>query len=422
MFVRWVLSSLFVLLFLTPRIGSAQMHYGPPSGEFSPAPYSTYQQCGPGYGSGGFGSHGNTVFEELPDDRGWMFGDSEMSRTLNRGFRHAYFRAEYLHWDLGKPGNSLLGEQLLSGDDPADGFQAAHTSTGIIGEAVAPTMKGINLDATNGFRGMFGIPIGSGAFEFTGMILKNGGVRRNLTDQISPADVGPPVALAQFIASPVTIGGALSNSSIVYTESYKAILNTSAWGGEANYVFNFSGPERGDVISFSPIVGARYLNIDESLNQSGNYNAGTIVNRRIESSTVNNSYGPQIGVRGEANISRLTLGIEPKMMFGVNTYEARLHTERVLNATEAVLNLEESKTTFGPIADLKLYSRFAMTQNFHLFASYNLLWAGLITRPFENIDYNLTTVGVATVNDFKLDVNTTDMVLQGLSFGAEFRY
>ena len=107
-------------------------------------------------------------------------------------------------------------------------------------------------------------------------------------------------------------------------------------------------------------------------------------------------------------------------MLGLNSYKANLFTQNILSDTEPVLNIHDKETTFGPLADLKLYSRLALNQNLHVFASYNLLWAGMLTRPANNIVYNTSVITGAGA--FQQNVRTTDAVLQGLSVGAEFRY
>src|SRR5581483_3388311 len=104
---------------------------------------------------------------------------------------------------------------------------------------------------------------------------------------------------------------------------YQAVLNTNVWGTESNYIAPYW--DEGSAIHIQPMLGARYLNFAESLRQSGLYtftqvdaNSGqvtqSVVSRAINSSTINNIYGPQIGLRGEYTHKWFTLGAQPKFM------------------------------------------------------------------------------------------------------------
>ena len=433
MFGRMSFGSLFVLALLAPGVCWAQPGYGsgPANGPAGPmmSPYAG--QYVPQYAGAPNPNGGNarTIYEERPDDRGWLFEDSPLSKSLENSFRHAFFRTEYLLWSFGDPGNVVLGAPLLSGLDPRNPLNVPVNDrfTGNpIGFGVVPTLDSFQLGGNNGFRGTFGLPVGPGAFEASAFIFQTKAGHLDLTDQIRARDPNDPFSVATFVAQPVLVDGTLSNNSLMYDVSYQAVLKTSVWGTEANYVFAPPNAGAGDFITFSPLVGFRYLNFRESLNQTGVYEFTTDginfspVTSRINASTINNSYGPQIGLRTEMTISRLTVGAEPKVMLGLNSYKANLFTQNILSNTEPILSIQDKQTTFGPLADLKVYSRFALTQNLHVFASYNLLWAGMLTRPSNNIVYN-TSVLTGT-GAFQQNIRTTDAVLHGLSVGAEFRY
>jgi len=431
MFGRMSFGSLFVLALLAPGVCWAQpgYGYGPANGPSGPMMSPSAGQYVPQYPAAPSPNGGNsrTIYEELPDDRGWLFDDSPLSKSLENSFRHAFFRTEYLLWSFGDPGKVVLGAPLLSGLDPRDPVNVPVNDrfTGTqIGLGVVPTLDSFQLGGNNGFRGTFGIPVGPGAFEASAFVFQTSAGRLDLTDAIQPVDPADPFSVATFVAQPVLVDGAPSAASLMYDDSYQAVLKTSVWGTEANYVFAPPNASAGDFITISPLVGIRYFNFRESLNQTGVYEFTTDginfspVTSRINASTINNSYGPQIGLRTEMNIARLTLGAEPKVMLGLNSYKASLFTQNILSNTEPTLSLQDKETTFGPLADLKLYSRFALTQNLQVFAAYNLLWTGMLTRPADNIVYNTTVTGAA----FQQNVRATDTVLQGLSVGAEFRY
>ena len=444
MFGRMSLGSLLVLALAAPAVCLAQSGggYGPmngPNGQ-TMSPYPGQHASQPAGVASPNGGYRNTIFEELPDDRGWLFEDSPLSKSLTNGLRHAFFRAEYLNWGLGDPGRIALGAASLTGADPRIPFNVNDLTTGApLGVATAPTLDNANLHSNNGFRGTFGVPLGQGAFEASAFTLLNNSYRQDLSNLRTLADPGDPIALLltpqTFVAQPVLVNGATSIDSLVYSgindgagrfsNVYSSILKTSLWGTEANYVFSSPGAGAGDFLTVSPIVGFRYVNYRERLTQRGTYqfsdDGGVTfrdVERLIDASTINNSFGPQVGFRMEAHMDRLTLGVEPKVMLGVNNYEAHLHTQRILSDTETALNLGQRKTSFGPLADLRLFSRFAMTENFSVVASYDLMWLGLVTRPYDNIDYNIAGGAGA----FRQTVRHTDVLVEGMTVGVEYKY
>ena len=433
MFGRMSFGSLFVLALLAPGVCWAQAGYGngPAYGPMGPMPAPYQGQYVPQMTGAPCPDGGNnrTIFEEIPDDRGWLFDDSPLSKSLENSFRHAFFRTEYLLWSIGDPGNVVLGAPLFSGLDPRDPANVLVNDrvTGApIGLGIVPTLDAFSLNGNNGFRGTFGVPVGPGAFEASAFVFMSNTIRQDLTGEIRADDPDDPFDSATYVATPVLQEGAPSIESLVYTDSFETVLKTSVWGTEANYVFAPPNAGAGDFLTFSPLVGVRYFNFREKLTQTGVYQfSDDLINfrpvtSRIDAATVNNAYGPQIGFRSELNVSRLTIGAEPKMMFGLNTYKANLFTQNILSDSEPDLSVVERKTTFAPIADLKVYSRFALSQNLHVFAAYNLMWSGLITRPFNDIVYNTSVLTGAGA--FSQNVRTTDVVLQGLSVGAEFRY
>ena len=444
MFGRMSLGSLLALALAAPAACWAQpgTGYGPmngPNGQMM-SPYPGQYASQPAGVATPNGGYRNTIFEELPDDRGWLFDDSPLSKSIENSFRHAYFRAEYLNWGMGDPGRVALSAPQFSGADPRIPFNVNDLTTGApLGQATAPTLDSANLHGNNGFRGTFGIPLGQGTFEASAFTLLNNFDRQDLSNLRTIADPGDPIAVIltpqTFVAQPVLSDGALSIDSLVYTgindgaghfsDVYRAVLKTSVWGTEANYVFSPPGVGAGDFVTVSPLVGFRYVNYRERLTQRGIYqfsdDGGVTfrdVERLIDASTHNNSYGPQVGLRVEAHMDRLTLGAEPKVMLGVNNYESHLRTERILSDTEATLNLGQKKTSFGPLADLRLYSRFSMTENVSVVASYDLMWLGMVTRPYDNTIYNVASGAGA----FQQRIRHTDVLVEGMTVGIEYKY
>jgi len=223
---------------------------------------------------------------------------------------------------------------------------------------------------------------------------------------------------------------------------YEAVLKTQVWGAEGNYIVPYW--DEGSLVQIQPLFGFRYFNFEESLRQSGLYKftaqdpntnvvTSTIESRAIGSSTINNLYGPQLGLRAELAHQWFTIGAQPKVMLGLNQYKADLKTENILGPNDRDQFITDHDERFGVVGDLQVYSRVHLTSHFSLFAAYNLLWAGQITRPEDNIVYNARTLPTVIPpdvaeseldleSDFKLDPQFSGALLQGLSVGGEVRW
>lgn len=447
---RMTLGSLFVLAALMPGLCQAQGGYGygpsagPASWQGQSAMPPQYQPQYPGCPAPP-AAPTNTIYEQLPDDLGFGYDDTPLEIALKNLFRHSYYRGEYLLWNGSRPGNVLLGA------DPPGGFipgtlvnpvppntftVTGNPLTGNPATAIEPSLSAFDVKNMNGYRGTIGTYIGPGAAEFSAFILQN---RKNEFDGTSlitpeiPADLlaNPPILVpipANFIGQPITIAGV--PTTMLYMNEYFAVMQTSIWGAEANYVLDAPNAGTGDFLTISPIFGFRYFNYRESLLQRGDYQFVTDPTtnpvttspeaRAIYSASNNNSYGPQIGVRAEVGTTRLKFGAEPKVMLGLNTYTAALSTINV-PFDDPANNLNQSfhkkSTTFSPIADLKLYTRIALSQHAHVFAAYNVMFVGQISRPYDTMGYNILADGTGLFNP-----HHTDTIIQGLSVGGELRF
>ena len=453
---RMTLGSLFVLSALIPGLCQAQGGYGSGAG----APPGAWQAQGPspalaqdsGYTVPPQGNF-NTIYEQLPDDLGFLHDDSPLEMGLKNLFRHSYFRGEYLLWTAGSPGNVLLGGQPAGGFIPTVQSSAAGglappippNSFNVAGgnpltqnpaTAVVPSLDAFALKNINGYRGTFGLPIGPGNAELSAFVL---GTRTNQFDgssMITPEITAnllavPPILTttpATFIGEPVTVAGV--QTQMLFTNSYLAVMKTSIWGSEANYIFDAPNEGTGDLVTISPLFGFRYLNYRESLSQGGVYqfvtdNTTNPVTtspeiRALYSQSNNNYYGPQIGTRVEMKISKVTFGAEPKIMLGLNTYTAALSTINVPfdnPANNVNQSFFKSKSVFAPVADVKFSTRINISQYANVYAAYNLMWVGSLSRPYDTIGYNISAGGAGLFNP-----KFSDSIIQGLSVGGELAF
>jgi hypothetical protein len=269
----------------------------------------------------------------------------------------------------------------------------------------------------------------------------------------------PPPTTLTAVFQPVTVNGVATTPTViidpaggppttvvgdvlVYDQGFKSSFSSQIWGSQANWVFDGDNLDEG--LQIRPLIGFRYINLRERLDQGGNYtfidNSGpsgpvlVIADRRITSDVDNNVFGPQIGLRSELVHRWFTVGVEPKVMLGLNSYRTNVTAERILSPTEATSSTGTRKTDFGAAFELGVYGKIHVHPNFSLFVGYNLLWAGHVTRPYDNIAYDVRETTVIDNNTVPPTVTTTrssniheetrfsDIVTQGLTVGGEYRF
>jgi hypothetical protein len=419
--------------------------YGvPPSGPdygaaaFSPVPYNA-PAFGPvdGAACDPSGPGGAVRYTQLPDDCGWGYGDTHLERFLKNSFRHAYFRLEWLNWSFSDPGNLTLGAPIL---DPTSvnnlylntsvPFDVFDPVTGnLIGQGVSPSLDGVKGIHNNGIRGTWGWAFDPVTVE--GSIFALQTAKATVTPGDLPIiqqtdTLGNISNVGLFVVQGVLVNGVpTADGYLVYDQSYTASLQTSIWGTDGKILLN--SYETGGPLSLQPFVGVRYMNFNERLTQRGVYltpslvTGTTPVERLIDADTKNYLYGPQAGFRAELPCTKwVTLGVQPSWMLGVNSYRATLRTQQIAGSADPSTYERIVKTTFGPIFDLQVYSNTHLTEHLSVFVAYNLMWTSFITRPGDNIVYNVTSTG--TPSAFRQNITFSDLLIQGVSVGGEVRW
>ena len=456
--------------------GGLQGFPGDP-GQFASGPMGYQRGPAPGMP----GAPPRTIYEELPDDLGFAAEDTPLGQMLTNTFRHSWFRAEYLLWNISGPGNVVLTEQTSNGvvtqNAITGGFSdgtttggaypyglnsgttfprqvntlASGTLTTVSGNSQVPSLTDFAISNLNGFRGTYGLPTAAGTIELSGFVLgaSSSGYDAGITipgsaiqQQIiaNPAQAvgsalgtnGLPATNGQsatFLSQAMLVDGTLAAGSttggtfIDYDISYHAKLTTSAWGTEGNFVLN--SPDPNSMFQLAPTFGFRYLSFQDKLLQNGLYTDSstatpTIVNRQINSNAHNNVLGPQIGLRAEFVQPMFLIGFEPKIMAGFNSWQSGLDTTNILSASDPGQSLLQRGSTFSPLVDLKAYTNITIAKYLSAYVSYNFIYTSNLNRSYNDIVYNRnSTTGQS---DFSLQKVYSSATLQGLSFGFEFRY
>jgi hypothetical protein len=388
---------------LWPAWGVPAYDYPPPEGRY---PYDAQ------YGSGPDG----LITERLPQDRGFDYEDSPVDRYLAAAAKSIWIRVEYLDWKFDSPGSTLLGSQVAGVADPSRPFSA--TVAGSPATVRVPTTSGIQFPNVQGIRGSMGIPTSLGSLEAN--VMAFGRVDSRRFDQVEPANPLAPELQVQ-LATSTLLNNQPSNNLFLYDESFSLVQTTQMFGAEANWVGK-SPYEYGLVVR--PLVGFRYLTSDEELFQRGTFDQQGALSpplvSEIDSFVENRVYAPQIGLRLEWVNSRFTLGVEPKIAFGVNSYDATVRTERLRSPGDPEVVTNEDGTRFAPIGDLSIYGKLHLRDNFALFLSYQWIVASGISRPADNIHYNDN--GPSQPAGIVVDADFGHMVWQGLTVGGELRF
>jgi hypothetical protein len=214
------------------------------------------------------------------------------------------------------------------------------------------------------------------------------------------------------------IAGILDVPPLVLVNGAASVsVNSQLYGGEISGLFNLC---RSDRFHADLLGGFRYLGLQEGLNA---YAAGDIIFMGVADTgsaaarvlAQNNFYGGQIGARAGTHFGRWSADVSGKlgigaMCEGVNV--SAVATGPVLGTTG--FNRRSSRNEFALVPELEVRVGYNITQHFHAFVAYDLLFLNHVARPGDqNIASYLGTTPT---------VNSSDFWAQGVSLGLEFTY
>ncbi|MBS0263318.1 MAG: BBP7 family outer membrane beta-barrel protein, partial [Planctomycetes bacterium] len=321
-----------------------------------------------------------------------------------------FLRAEYLNWNIGLSRQALLGAPVFGNhieapDKPFLVF-APNTQT-VLGYGYVPNLNGINLNDNSGIQVTGGAElINGGTIEVSAFMLarKQSGYTIPLSTygQFDPAALlyqqygigtGLPgsVGTIPFIALTSTlVNGSTANSHLfVYNQSFTATYYAQLWGGEVNYLVDGNPAE---IFQWQPLIGARYLNLTESLNVVGVFNdlfnPGTITTTNIYSHAMNNLWGGQFGARLSVLTKYLEFGITPKLMLLGDTMAQTVSSDNFTAQDSGYAAYTSVNTKFTVGADVNAFVTVNLTPSFSIRTGYSMLWVNQVSRPYKNIYYN----------------------------------
>ena len=213
----------------------------------------------------------------------------------------------------------------------------------------------------------------------------------------------------------------IDNNIELYNDSFRTTFTSKLWSSEANLFFDGSST---NYFSFAPMIGFKYLDLREGLQQQGVFSPNPILGlpkvvTDIDSYSANQLYIPQIGLRTKFENSFMAVVFDPKFGLGANVYKNRLEVNNFRSNADPFTVIQDSTAQLAPVIDLNLTGRLKVTPNINITAGYNFIWASRVTRPQDNIYYNDT--GSADPPGIVLRSHKQDMTFQGLTIGLEFR-
>lgn len=264
-------------------------------------------------------------------------------------------------------------------------------------------------------------------------------VTRLLADTISPGGITLPAGTVLRTREtgipviPLLTNGQTGNAFLIYDGGYGANYHSDIWGTEAKLILDV-GPENNG-FSLKPLVGFRYMRLDEQFRQVG-LSSLNVLNLDpiqttfvvpeptrasiIDSQVHNNLYGMQVGTSAEYNHKWISLGVEPRISMGLNSYEAEVTTNNLRSVLDPRRTTVDEETKFAPVFDVSMYGQVHLTPYFSLHAGYNFTYLFRVTRPAGNIEYNDN--GPTAPPGVVVDSDTEDLHIEGLTIGGEFRF
>ena len=377
---------------------------GPPAANGMPVPNGA-PSYGPQdglYGSATYGPDGTLC--PAP-----VFQEDTSRNPFN--FSGWFVRTEYLNWNFRKPGNVLLGSNVLGVPDPRVPRPIFDNSTNpptFLGDASVPFLDNVRLNGLNGVRGTIGIPLVFGTFEGSifGFHKGDGVVETNA-----------------LVGTSTLVNGQLGDNINLYNNGFVAGFSSMLWGFEDNIVFEGSSS---NYFSLKPVAGFRFLNLTEELDQRGQFLSDPTtglpsVTSTIKSHTMNDLFMGQIGVRFGFDSQYVSFSFTPKFGMGSNTLKDEVTTTHFRSNGDPYVATQARQGHFAQVINIPFTGKIHLTPNLSFVGGYEFLWVNGVTRPHTSILYN-DNGPLPTPPGVVVHPTYTQMVFNGMTLGMELRY
>lgn len=345
--------------------------------------------------------------------------------------RGAFFRTEYLLWEIQEPGSVFLGAHVTpdevsqivpfpaTDNTTSDGYPLEQGGFGY-----TPNIDEIQLRDNSGLRLTLGIPTYDyGTIELSAWMLE----QASDSFEFVPRELFPGVPfvptqpLKTDGVSPSNVGNSPDGIYRVY-DSLDAEYSSDMWGADAKFVVDALAPQ-GEGFKLKPLFGFKYIDFQEAFYQRGRLDGQGFFpsfNSSVNSSTSNNIFGGTIGLRAELEHRWFILGAQPAVTFAGNVARTRVVTDRFLGESDPYTESSSDYFDFSPVLDLSLYARICLSENLRLNVGYDAFWLSRLYRPSRVIEYNVSTANGGLATDFSTKREDDSVAVEGLSVGLEY--
>jgi hypothetical protein len=389
----------------TPSYGGYGPNFAGPHPNADPIAKNPYQTATVATAEKGVGYFGQDriVTTWMDYDEEEELEETPLERALRNAFEDSSIRLEYMFMQIERPGYTRFGDQVFGVTEPANSF----TVPG--GTARVMNAGDLELTDNSGIQGTITTPLIFGTFELSAFLLEQS------SDTISANEIIG--GGSKFVAIPVKVNRGQAQTIPLFDADFDARFTSDIWNATANVISDPLFPGQG--FKFRPMLGARFLHIQEHLTID---TASTLLggyNSHISSDGDNNIYGVNTGFALELEHRWFTIGFRPEFMFGINNFRSRVETETLISPTDPMKSDEIHDTDFARVSELTIYGEFHLHENFSLFLSYLNLWAYQVQRPDNIIQYDTVGVnGIPQSSNFRVKKSPEDVHLTGFTVGG----
>ncbi len=353
---------------------------------------------------------------------------------------------EYLYW-IAKPGP--LSIPLVTSGSSADPIPSA---LGQPGTKVLFGGNNINYPGTNGFRASGGLwfdPESRIGIDVSAFILENAVVHFSAVNNGTNANVlalpffNPNTAQQEAFVIAGTAPPSFSQplGTTLQPGSVSIVSASQLYGGEVNGAFNLTRAGGFDV---DFLAGARYLNLQESLNLTANFNdipsGGTTYTTINDGfATSNQFYGGQLGIRASYLWGALYSSVTLKGAAGINSEMLNVTGSTSQNVAGVATTSpggfyaeptnigQHNSNVFSVVPQVSGRIGWQLVPGIRLFAGYDFLYWYNVVRPGNQLNANINTTQSlgGTLTGLAVPAkmfNQTNYFIQGVTVGVEFVY
>jgi hypothetical protein len=336
-----------------------------------------------------------------------------------------YARGEFLYWWMdGSYTPPLLTTDVVSTPFFDEGVLGNGTSTILFGN------QKLNTDGQPGVRADVGFWLNPETrIEVDGFGLIGDTDTYTATSNSS----GSPVLAALPIASPGLFSGSFNSTA-------KSYLLGMGIQGMRNMNFADLGFDRMYRNDF--VFGFRYLRLDESLSVNSSTNsipAGFSLQLSDQFETVNNFYGSTVGLMSEARMNRWCFTAIGTLGIGTTQQKVTIAGSGVRTTGGVTTSLDSGflavngsnigtykSNQFTLVPQLELKLAYDFTPRLRATVGYDLIYWSSVVRPGDQIDTDINLTNFFPPYEGPpgpvFPGMTTDLFVQGVNVGGEFRF